>query len=134
MRSCIQLKFKKEKCLFGFFFRQCYAKQASEPYRYCPPFWTEDFELAQGCQSTAHTYNLLLCRKQRHEEKITIQRCIISQGDKGMAAILSSTGKMTLCLSVVQHFKPLKQLHYFRRFLPKSCSSLWITSVSSHHL
>lgn len=32
---------------------------------------TQDFELAQGCQSTAHTYNLLLCQKQRHEEKTT---------------------------------------------------------------
>lgn len=26
-----------------------------EPYRYCPQFWTEDFELSQGCrQSAAH--------------------------------------------------------------------------------
>lgn len=43
-----------------------------------------------------HTYNLLLCQKQSHEEKITIQRCIISQRDKGMEAILSGTSKMAV--------------------------------------
>lgn len=113
------------KCLFKFFLRQCYAKYAAGLYWYCPQFWTEDFELAQGCQSTARTYNLLPCQKQRHEEKTTIQSCIILLGDRG---------KMELCLGIVLHFKPLKRLCYFR-FLPeRRSSSLWITSVSSHHL
>ena len=90
--------------------------------------------LAQGCQSCAYIYNLLLCQKQRHEEKITIWSWIISPWDKGMEAILSGMGEMALCLGTVQHFKPPKQLHYYRRFLSMSCSSLWITSVSNHHL
>lgn len=79
------------------------------------------------CQSTTHTYNLLMCQKQRHEEK-TIQSCIIPAGDEGAEATLSGTGGTPLCWGTARHFKPPRQLHYFRRFL------LEITSVSSHHL
>lgn len=50
-------------------------------------FELKKFELALGCQSTAHTYNLLLCQKQRHEEKTTIQSCIILPRDKGKMAL-----------------------------------------------
>lgn len=75
----------KKKCLFGFFLEQCYAKQVSELYPHCPPFWIDDFELAQGYQSTAHNLQLaclwkrVMRRKQQlhnfHKETRAWRRC-----------------------------------------------------------
>lgn len=104
-------------------------------HRYQPRVWTYNFALDLELSIQNRRSHFASFVKNTEREKTIFPRWIISPADKGVGTIRSGTGKMAPCSEEnVLRATPPKQIYYYRRSLPESRSSLWITLVSSHHL